>query len=451
MSCILRLNTIAIGNARPKTALANCTFCNHRTPMTSPKKSEQSIPAKRQVSDREFVGMMAALMALNALAIDAMLPAFPAMSRALGVSGSNSIQFVVSAYLLGTGVGSLIHGPLSDRFGRRPMLMGALAGYILFALVCGQTHSFEMFVAMRFAHGLCGAGLGVLGLAIVRDCYEGDAMAKRMSMVFLIFMIVPIIAPTIGQLVLTTAGWRAIYFLFATAALLVGSWAFFRLPETLAPQNVVSLSPGPLAKAWGSVISNRTATAYMLAGGITQGAMYGFLNSSQQIFDRVFSAANLFPYCFAAVAVGMACANFANSRIVERYGARRVSQSATIIYIVMSLLQLTAAWLFPAVLPLFLLLLAGNMALAGFIGSNFGSIAMQPFGAVAGAASSFQNFVRTAVATSIGAFIGQQFDTTVIPIIFGFMVCGIIAILLVLWGERGKLFTRPGTTKHLPM
>jgi MFS transporter, DHA1 family, multidrug resistance protein len=432
--------------ASSKTKLAIIGLAPHSAKMHAP-----ALARHKPLGDKEFVTMMAALMALNALAIDAMLPAFPAMAKGLGVAGSNSIQYVVSAYLAGTGIGSLIHGPLSDRFGRRPILFLALMGYIIFALICGETKSFDLFIGMRFAHGLCGAGLGVLGTAIVRDQYAGDAMAKRMSLVFLMFMIVPIIAPTIGQIVIWTAGWRAIYYLFAGAALAVFGWIYFRLPETLDPDNVTPLHVGTMLQNWKTVITNRSATAYMIAGGIIQGAMFGFLNSAQQIFDQVFDAANIFAFCFAAVAVGIACANFANAHIVERFGARRVSQTATFMFILLSLLQLSASLLFPKLLVVFLILLTLNMALAGFIGSNFASIAMQPFGTIAGAASSFQSFVRTAFAAGIGAWIGQMFSNSVAPIIAGFFFCGLCSLALIFWGERGKLFTRPGTTKHIPL
>jgi MFS transporter, DHA1 family, multidrug resistance protein len=401
--------------------------------------------------ERELVVMIALLMALNALAIDTMLPAFPAMAASMGIAGSNAIQYVISAYLIGTGVGSLIHGPLSDRFGRRPILLAALVGYVICALICGQTQDFDLFIAMRFAHGMCGAGLGVVGTAIIRDRFSGDAMAKRMSMIFLIFMFVPVIAPTIGQAILWFAEWHAIFILISLAALAAGLWVFTRLPETLNPDDVTLLEPPVLVRTWGGVIMHRTASAYVIGGGIAQGAMYGFLTSAQQIFDTAFNAADIFVYCFAAIALGMAASNFTNSRIVERFGARRVSHSANFAFILLGLCQIGAAYWVPNSLPLFLTLLTMNMALAGFMGSNFGSIAMQPFGAVAGAASSFQAFFRTAIAVSVGAAIGQQFNGSVTPLAIGFTVCGSVALLIIWWGERWKLFTRPGTTQHLPL
>jgi DHA1 family bicyclomycin/chloramphenicol resistance-like MFS transporter len=416
----------------------------HKTVMQSPRKQPK-------LGGGELTVMMAAVMALNALAIDAMLPAFPRMTAGLGLVDPNRIQFVITAYLLGMGAGSLVHGPLSDRYGRRPILLGAIAGYILCALACSFATSFDMLIAMRIAQGLCGAGLGVLVTSIIRDQFEGDAMARRMSTIFLVFMAVPIVAPLVGSVVLIFAGWRSIFDLIAIMAVAVLIWVASRLPETLNPQNVVPIKAKTLTASWKQVISDRTANCYMIAGATAQGALFGYLNSSQQIFDRTFSAPDFFPIGFAIIAIGIACANFTNARIVERFGARRVSQTALIAFILIAITQTLAAMFAPASLTLFLVLITANMAMIGFVGSNFSSIAMQPFGAIAGTASSFQNFVRTIWAALIGAVIGQQFNGAVTPVALGFLACGLTAFTLILYGERGKLFTRPGTTKHLPM
>ncbi len=412
--------------------------------MTSPGKQQK-------LGDRELIVMMASIMALNALAIDAMLPAFPRMTAGLDLVDPNHIQYVISSYLLGMGVGALFHGPMSDRFGRRPVLIGAIAGYIVCALACSFAPSFEMLIAMRIAQGLCGAALGVLVTSIIRDQFEGDAMARRMSTIFLVFMAVPIIAPLVGSAVLVFAGWRTIFDLFAIMAVLVLAWVYFRLPETLAPENALPIEIRALSAAWKQVVTNRSANCYMLAGGTAQGALFGYLNSSQQIFEKTFLAPDFFPIGFAIIAMGIACANFTNARIVERFGARRVSQTALMLFIGLALAQVLAATVFPASLPLFLGLLICNMAMIGFVGSNFSSIAMQPFGAIAGSASSFQNFVRTIWAAALGAVIGQQFNGSVTPIALGFLSCGTLGLVLILIGERGQLFTRPGTTRHLPI
>jgi MFS transporter, DHA1 family, multidrug resistance protein len=409
------------------------------------------LPPKKSIGDRELIVMMASLMALNALAIDAMLPAFPAMIAGLAVTDPNYIQYVISVFLAGTGIGALIYGPLSDRYGRKPILLIATIGAAVFSLACSVSPSFEMMLYMRFAHGLMAAAMGVLVVSVIRDQFEGDAMARRMSTIFLIFMIVPIVAPTVGQFVLLFAGWRTIFDLMAFMAVAAAIWVYYRLPETLHPENIIPIEPHALAKAWGKVVLHRNAAGYMLGAGIVQGALFGYLNSSQQMFDKVFNAADFFTIGFAIIAIGIAVANFTNARVVERFGARRVSQAALITFIILGGLQLLAAEFAPTSLPIFLILLTGNMAMVGFIGANFSSIAMTPFGDVAGAASSFQTFVRTALAASIGATIGQQFDNSVAPVALGFLVCGLVALGLVLWCENGKLFTRPGTTQPIPV
>lgn len=395
--------------------------------------------------------MMAAIIALNALAIDAMLPAFPRMVNGLGLSDPNDVQYVIGIYLLANGIGSLFHGPLSDRFGRRPILIGAIVGYILSAFACRFATSFEMLMVTRIAQGLCGAALSVLVTSIIRDQFEGDAMAKRMSTIFLIFMAVPIIAPLVGSAILVFAGWRSIFDMMAFLAIAMLIWVGLRLPETLHPDAATPIQFGALTRAWRMVVTHRTANSYLVAGGIAHGALFGYLNSSQQIFDKGFGVPEFFPFGFAIVAIGIACANFTNARIVERFGARRLSQSALVGFILFGLLQMLAAWLAPQSLPLFLILITLNMAMIGFVGSNFSSIAMQPFGAVAGSASSFQSFVRTIMSALIGAGIGQQFTGSVVPVAAGFLFCGLAALALVIFGERGQLFTRPGTTKHLPL
>ncbi len=407
--------------------------------------------SRSEIGGRELVVMMASIMALNALAIDTMLPAFPDIIRSLSIIDVNSIQHIISLYLLGTAVGSLIFGPLSDRFGRKPVLLASIIGYAICAVACGAATSYSFLLLMRFCHGLFGAALGVLVISIIRDRFAGDAMAKRMSLVFLIFMVVPIIAPSVGQVILLFSGWRTIFHIITIFGLAVALWSWSRLPETLDPNNVIPIAFGPLTRAWKAVVSHRSAAGYMLGAGLVQGALFGFLNSSQQIFDVVFNARDFFPIGFAIVALGIALANFTNGRIVERFGARRVSHAAVLLSILFGFLQLLAGYFAPVSLPVFLVLITANMAMVGFIGANFSAIAMTPFGEMAGSASSFQSFAKTLVAAAVGAVIGQQFNGSVLPMAAGFMLCGLMCLLLILWSENGKLFTRPGTTRKMPL
>jgi DHA1 family bicyclomycin/chloramphenicol resistance-like MFS transporter len=415
--------------------------------ISSPSPSAPVTP--RLPGDREMVFMMAMVMALNALAIDSMLPALPAIGQGLGVLVANDRQHVISIYLLGVGFGSLLYGPLADRFGRKGVLVPALFAYTILAIGSGLATSFPMLLTLRFIHGLVSAGLGVVVIAVIRDLFVGDAMAKRMSLIFLVFMIVPIIAPSIGAGVEAIAGWRAIFMLFAVMSLLMLVW-LRRLPETLDPADARPLDWRTMVAGWATVTRHRRAAGYMLASGVMQGALFGYLNSSEQIIGEVFDARALFPFVFACVAIGIAIANFSNSRIVERFGARRVSQTAVFAFIATSIAQILVALSGMETLWMFTLLMAVNVGLIGFIGGNFGSIAMEDFGHMAGVASSYQSFAKTLLAAVAGAVIGQQYDGTTLPLAYAFVACAVIGLILVLWAESGKLFTRPGTAPKSP-
>ena len=407
-------------------------------------------PPKRTLpGEREMVVMMAMVMALNALAIDAMLPALPAIGKGLGVLVANDRQYVISLYLLGIGFGSLIYGPLADRFGRKGVLVPALFAYVAFSIGCGLATSFPMLLALRFGHGLVSAALGVIVVAVIRDLFAGDAMAKRLSLIFLVFMIVPIIAPTIGAGVAALAGWRAIFIVLAVMGLVMIAW-LRRLPETLEPADVRPLDWRTMVSGWATVTRHRRAAGYMIASGMMQGALYGYLNSSEQIIDEVFNAQSWFPLIFACVAVGIAIANFSNAAIVERFGARRVSQTAVFAFMASSIAQIIAALSGAETLWMFTVLMMVNVGLIGFIGSNFGSIAMEDFGHMAGVASSYQSFAKTLLAAVVGALIGQQYDGSTLPLAYAFLISAVVGLVLVFWAERGKLFTRPGTAPKTP-
>ncbi|WP_282949038.1 MULTISPECIES: multidrug effflux MFS transporter [unclassified Sphingopyxis] len=399
--------------------------------------------------DREMVFMMAMVMALNALAIDSMLPALPAIGEGLGVALANDRQYVISTYLFGIGAGSLLYGPLSDRFGRKGVLVPALFAYVAFSIGCGLATSFPMLLALRFGHGLISAALGVIVVAVIRDLFSGDAMAKRLSMIFLVFMIVPAIAPTMGAGVAAVAGWRSIFIVLAVMGVVMILW-LRRLPETLHPDDVRPLDLKTMIAGWATVTRHRRAAGYMIASGMMQGALYGYLNSSEQIIADIFDARSWFPLVFACVALGIATANFSNAAIVERFGARRVSQSATFAFMATSIVQILVALSGAETLWMFTVLMMVNVGLIGFIGSNFGSIAMEDFGHMAGVASSYQSFAKTLLAATVGALIGQQYDGTTLPLAYAFLISGVVGLILVFWAERGKLFTRPGTAPKTP-
>lgn len=407
------------------------------------------VPALGALGQREFVAMMAMLMALNALAIDSMLPALPDIARDLGAPSANAQQQVVSFYFLGLGLGSLIHGPLADRFGRRSVILASLIGYVVSAAFAGLAPNWTAMLMMRATHGLFGAAMGVVATSVVRDRTSGDAMAKLMSMIFLIFMIVPIIAPSIGQVLLWVADWRWIFLWLAAFGLMMALWVYRHLPETLDPADVQPISAAGIARNWWTLATHRQALAYNAGSAIVVGANFGFLNSAQQIIAQTFGRVDIFPLAFASVAGGIAVANYSNSRLVLRFGARRVSHSALFAFIALSGVQWWNAGTAEN-LTTFLIILSLNMGMIGFIGANFSSMAMEPFGHIAGTASSFQTSMRTLVAAGIGAMIGAQFDGSALPLAKGYAACGGAALAFVLWGEKGRLFTRPNPP-HLPV
>jgi MFS transporter, DHA1 family, multidrug resistance protein len=411
-----------------------------------PPASPTTARIRPDIGRTELVCMLALLMALNALAIDAMLPALAALGTSLGVTDINDTQFVITVFLGGMGAGAIAYGPLSDRYGRRPVTLGALILYIFCALGCGLVRDFETLVALRFIQGIASASSGVVCIAIVRDRMAGDAMARMVSTIFMVFMIVPVIAPTIGQAVLWFGGWREIFLLLAIMGVVMTGWVWARLPETLDPANALPLNPASIWAACRAVVRHRHALLYTLAGALIVGGMYGFLSASAQLFTVIMGDADLFPVAFAGVAMTMASTNFLNSRIVMRFGARRVSHSAICGFILLGATQFGLAEWGSAPWQLTFVVLALNLSMLGLIGSNLSAIAMTPFGAMAGTASSFQNTVRTSSGAIIGGFIGQQFNGTPVPMALGFLCCGLGALTCILVAEQGRLFTRPGTT-----
>lgn len=397
----------------------------------------------RAIGRPEFVALMAAVMSLGALAIDAMLPALDAIAGDFGVTDPNRRQFVVGIYLLGSAVGCLVPGSLADRFGRRPVLFFALAAYVVTALFSAVAWSFDALLASRVTMGFLTAGLGVLPGAIIRDRFEGDAMARLMSTIFIVFMVVPVLAPSVGQAVLQLAPWRYVFVTIAALAALVFAWAWLRLPETLAVDQRQPLDLRSVAHNLPLTFTTRSAVGYVLGAGLTFGAMFGYINSAQQLVGEHFGAGEMFPIVFGATASTLAISSFANSRIVERFGARRVSHTALLTFIAVSAMQVLAALFDGDNLWLFAPLMSANLCLLGFMGANFGSIAMQPFSDTAGAASSAQSFVRMLLGAGIGIAIGQAYDGSARPLAWALFVCSCLSLCLVLFSERGRLFRRP--------
>ena len=388
----------------------------------------------------EFIALMAALMALNALAIDIMLPAMQQIGESLGVADENQRQLVVTAYVVGFGGAQLFFGPISDRWGRRGPLLVGLCVYVLAAFAAAFSPTFGWLLALRFIQGMGAAATRVIAVSVVRDTFGGRQMAEVMSLVFMVFMVIPVIAPSIGQLVILFAEWHAIFLVIAALGLVFTIWSALRLPETLRPENQRPFTLASIAEGFRIVVTNRMSFCYTIAATAIFGALFGFINSAQQVFIGIYDTGTMFPVLFAMVAGMMAVSSFLNSRFVGRFGMRRLSQAALIGFLIVTSIIFVLSLLGPIPLPLFIGLFALAMFQFPWIGSNFNAMAMEPLGHVAGIASSIQGFVTTLGGGIIGALIGQAFDGSVTPLSAGYCGAALFALGCVLVAEKGRMF-----------
>lgn len=397
-------------------------------------------PAGAPIGFAEFVALVAALMSLAALGIDSMLPALPAIGVTLGIGTENQRQFIVTAFVFGFGIAQIAHGPLADRYGRRTVLLAAIGGYVLANIACAMAASFPLLLAARVFGGAMVAATRVATVAMVRDCYHGRPMARVMSIAFMVFMIVPVLAPAFGQTVLLFANWRGIFWTVAGLSALIWTWFFLRMPETLRVEAQLPLSLGRVAAGWRQTLGDRMSLGYALASTALLGALYGYLNSVQQIMFDTFRQPRLLAVMFAVTATLMAAANLTNARLVMRLGTRLISHSALALLVVLSAIHLALAVLGYETLVGFVILQALTMGCFGLATSNFSSMAMENMGAIAGTASSVQGFASITLGAVIGVVIGQAFDGTTAPLAGGFLICGLVSLGIVAATERGRLF-----------
>ena len=403
-------------------------------------------PGETSLSTTEFVVMIAGLMALNALAIDIMLPALDDISASYSLASANDQQLVVYAYIFGFGAPQLIWGPLSDGFGRRLPLFVALTGYTIAGIGCMFVSSFWQLLALRFVQGVFASGSRVVAVSIVRDRFAGRGMARIMSLVMTIFMVVPIMAPGIGQLVLFVAPWEWTFGVLAIFGATMLLWTYVRLPESLPSEKRRPLSLQASAGAYAQVFKSRVTIGYMLASGFIFGSLFAFIGSAEQVFSEVFDKEQSFVLWFAGVAACMSVATFTNSRLVERYGMRLISQLALCLFISIALTLLVLMTVFGEIFAVFYPLFVVMFACFGLLGANYNALAMEPLGAVAGTGSAAYGFATTTFSSLLGWLIGSQFNGTSIPLIAGFAVLGVLSFIVVAITERGRLF-RPGQSR----
>lgn len=388
----------------------------------------------------ELVLMVAALMSLNAMAIDIMLPALSNISEFYALQRDNDQQLVIFAYIAGFGAPQLIFGPISDRYGRKGLLSLCLIGYAIAGLACIMTNSFVTLLIARFIQGIFASGVRVIAVSIVRDLLAGRAMARIMSLVMTVFMVVPILAPTIGAGVMLIAPWQWTFGVLSLAAILNLVWVQLRLPETLPEADRQPLNPQQTARAYWQVLRTRITFGYMCASGVIFGALYAFIAASEQIFTDVFQQHETFALWFAGVAASLAAANFLNSRIVEKFGMRRISHTVLVLFIVLALINVITLHLVGEKLWLFYPIFCLTFGCFGMLGANFTALAMEPQGKIAGTASAAYGFASTTVSSFIGYLVAVQFNGTVAPFMWGFVALGVSSLMIIFITERFKLF-----------
>ena len=417
---------------------------------SGPSTEEFSLSVVVQPAHRlgrfELTALLAMSMALAALGIDLLLPAFPAVRQDLGLpSDSTAVAGLVTAYFVGLALGQLAYGPITDRFGRRGTLLVSFAIYGLGALMATLAPTLPLLFAARFVWGVGAAGPRVVCMAVIRDLFEGEAMSRAMSFVMAVFILVPVVAPALGAAVVAVAPWRWVFGVCALAVLVMLPWGR-RLPETLAVENRRPLRLRPIAQAAAIVVSNRRTVAYGLAMTSLYGGFTSYLASSEIIFGETFDQQEAFPLLFGGLAVVMGAAMLLNARVVGRLGTRRLAHGVLLAYVAVAVLLLGAALLTGGRPPLavFLVGMGALLACQALLIPNLNTIAMAPMAQVAGTAASVIGAVQVAGGAVLGSVLDRTFDGTIRPLTVGFVAYGLVALGLIVWCERGRLFTGAG-------
>lgn len=398
------------------------------------------------ISTMEFIAMMALLMAINALAVDMILPAFPQLRASFDLpENSNIIAKSITFYMMGLGIGQMIFGPLSDTYGRKKILFIGLTVYMIAALFASLSPSLSFFITARFIQGIGSSSARVLAMAITRDKFEGRMMAKIVSWIMMLFILFPVIAPQIGQGILLVLPWQSMFYLFCIMAIITTIWLHFRLPETLLPQNRRPLSITNILHSSSLVLKDRYACGYMLVATCLFGGFSVFLSASETIFARLYNIHGIqFTLTFSSIALVLGIGNMVNARIVEKYGMRVLSQTAYMAYLSFISLLLLASIITKGYPPflLFVPLLTCALFFQPMIFANINAMAMENMKPIAGVAAAVIGSISTFVGAYLGQITNNLFDyfQNAIPIALGFFVYGFVGFTILLWVEGFKLF-----------
>lgn len=395
-------------------------------------------PTPSRISSQEFTLLVALLMSIVAMSIDALLPALGFISNDIPLSHSNQAQYIISALFLGMAIGQLVCGPLSDATGRKKVLYVGIALFFCGSLICFFAQDINTLLLGRFIQGLGVAGPYVSAISIVRDKYAGNEMARIMSLVMMIFIMVPALAPSIGQGVLLVSSWRYIFVLYIVYALIIGIWIFLRLEETLPKEYRIPFTTRGFIDGFKEVVSNYTTMCYTLCMGLFFGSFLGYLNSSQQIFQDLFQTGKLFTIYFGVLALVFGAASLVNARFVQKWGMDYLCTRAVLGIIGSSAIFLVVSMLLPANLWLFMIYASVLFFCFGLVFGNVNAMAMEPMGHVAGIASAIIGATSSILSMLIGTAIGQMYNNTLIPVTSGFLILGTMALVILQLARNKK-------------
>ncbi|MBL4633073.1 MAG: multidrug effflux MFS transporter [Kofleriaceae bacterium] len=392
------------------------------------------------MSRREFIALAALMISLVALSIDAMLPALSQIGEELGVESANDAQLIVSALFLGLAIAQMFFGPLSDSWGRKPAIYLGLVIFMIGSVVALVATDFETMLVGRVLQGVGAAGPKVVTVAAIRDQFKGASMARIMSSVLAVFIVVPAFAPAIGQAILSFAHWRGIYVLLLIQGMIAFVWFWLRQPETLAEEHRLPFSIKRVFAAVLETVRNKSALGYTIAAGFIFGAFLGYLNSAQQIFQDMYRVGQWFPACFGGLALTIGLASLVNGRLVERLGMFRLSLQAVIVLAASSLVFAGLATAFHGHPPLWTLLsfLVVAFFCIGILFGNFNALAMEPLGHIAGTASAVIASLSTYISLVFGIGIGRAFGGTVLPLAYGMAVLASLTVPIMFWVQRNN-------------
>ena len=383
---------------------------------------------------------MAALMSSVALAIDALLPAISRIGLAIGSFDATNNQLLITMIFLGLGIGQLFFGPLSDTFGRKPMIYLGFALFALASMLCVFATSLEWMIVGRILQGIGLSSARTISISIIRDTYKGDYMAKVMSFVTAFFILVPVVAPAIGKGVMDAFGWRAIFYVQLLFALIVAVWFWKRQPETLHPEYKIPFSSHLFADGLKELAKYRETMGFTLISGLITGSFLVYLSASQHIFEDLYGLRDAFPYIFAGLSISIGLSTYLNGTLVLKFGMRKLSLIALILFIGIALSYVFLFW--NSTNP-DIMVLVGFLSLQffclGFMWGNFRSIAMEPIGHIAGIGAAITGFVSTLLSIPIAAYVGSFVEDSVLPMFMSLAFCGLLSLgIFLLTGKKAS-------------